>query len=65
MAPLDHSFDWTSTTKEAFMLTLLVAEKASGQRLRQRLAQFAGLQVVEAPRMGRGRESGAPPDGQI
>ena len=25
----------------------------------------AGLQVVEAPRMGRGRASGAPPDGQI
>ena len=47
------------------MLTSLVAEKASGQRQRQRLAQVAGLQVVEAPRMGRGRASGAPPDGQI
>jgi hypothetical protein len=43
MAPLDHSFDWTSTTKEAFMLTSLVAEKASGQRLRQRLAQMRGF----------------------
>ena len=43
MAPLDHSFDWTSTTKEAFMLTSLVAEKTSGQWLRQRLAQMRGF----------------------
>jgi hypothetical protein len=43
MAPLDHSFDWTSTTKEAFMLTSLVGRKASGQRLRQRLAQERGF----------------------
>jgi hypothetical protein len=27
MVPLDYSFDWTSTTKEAFMLMPLVAEK--------------------------------------
>jgi transposase-like protein len=31
------SFDWTSTTKEAFMLTSAAAEKASGLRLRQPL----------------------------
>jgi Protein of unknown function (DUF3489) len=37
------SFDWTSATKEAFMLTSLLAEKASGQRLRQRLAQVRGF----------------------
>jgi hypothetical protein len=27
MVPLASSFDWTSTTKEAFMLMLLMAEK--------------------------------------
>jgi hypothetical protein len=43
MAPLDHSFDWTSTTKKAFMLRSLAAEKASRQRLRQRLAQSRGF----------------------
>jgi hypothetical protein len=43
MAPLNHSFDWTSTTKEAFMLRSLAAEKASRQRLRQRLAQSRGF----------------------
>ena len=43
MAPLDHSFNWTSTAKEAFMLTSLVAEKASRQRPRERLAQCGAL----------------------
>ena len=43
LAPVDHSLDWTSTTKEAFMRTSLVAEKASGQRLRQRSAQLRGF----------------------
>src|SRR6476660_7817840 len=53
MAPLDHSFDWTSTTKEAFMLRSLAAEKASRQRLRQRLAQSRGF------RWWKGRARGA------
>jgi hypothetical protein len=47
------------------MLTSLAAEKAIGPTLRERLAHVAGLQVVEAPRMGRGSASGGPPDGQI
>jgi len=43
MAPLDHSFDWTSATKEAFMLTSLVAERHRANGLRQRLAQLRGF----------------------
>jgi hypothetical protein len=65
MAPLDHSFDWTSTTKEAFHAEVVGGREGIAPTATTAPRPVAGLQVVEGPRMERGRASGAPPDGQI